>query len=92
MAVETFFVVTINEDGSFSTSATLPENPIESKRPATNADVYNISKQVITEVENQMLTDRIVSTLVQVLSPRQETPADVVAAALQKREESAPEK
>ena len=88
MQAETYFLVILKEDGSFSTASELPEEGIEANRSATNNDVYTVAKQLVTEVENQLLTDRIVGSLVRLLTPPvEETVADKVSEALKKRED-----
>ena len=88
MQAETYFIVILKEDGSFSTASEMPEEGIEANRPATNTDVYTVAKQLVTEIESQLLTDRIVGTLARLLTPpTEETVADKVADALKKRED-----
>lgn len=84
--LETYFVVLVNDDGSFSTSATIPEEELTATRPANNADVYTVAKQIVTEVDAQLLTDRITNSILRALSaPVEPTQADKIAEALQNR-------
>ena len=83
---ETFFTVVLHTDGTLSVALDNPESPIIAKREATNADVFAISKQIVQELEQSQLVDRIVSTLVALLTPPpQETVSDKVKSKLKER-------
>jgi hypothetical protein len=66
MEIETYFIVSINKDGTFSTGTSVPE--AEAARPATTLDIYNVSKQIVQEVESSLLTERIVSAMANVFA------------------------
>lgn len=97
----TAFVLLVEQDGRFTVHLEQPEQPFAVERLATTADVYQISRQVVQELDNQVLTDRVVATLAQVLGPilealtppPVETIPDKIAAKLKERqaEASAPE-
>lgn len=96
----TAFVLRIEQDGRFTVHLEQPETPFEVERIATTADVYQISRQVVQELDNQVLTDRLVGTLAQVLAPMfealmpptEESVPDKIAAKLKERlAEVAPE-
>jgi hypothetical protein len=76
MELETYFVVLINKDGTFSTTNAIPEGA-EAGRPANTLDIYNVSKQIVQEVDAQILTDRIVSAVSQVIAAQATPNADV---------------
>lgn len=69
MAVETYFLVAVNEDGSFTTYAELPEEPIEREKIANNYDVYQACKQIAEEFESQILVERITKAIASALVP-----------------------
>jgi hypothetical protein len=73
MELETYFVVLINKDGTFSTTNEVPEGAAAA-RPANTLDIYNVSKQIVQEVDAQILTDRIVSAVSQVITASQASP------------------
>ena len=75
---ETYFVITINSDGSFTSGDTIPE---EVNRSASTLDIYNVSKQIVNEIDQQLLTERIVNALAPILSP----PAQDVPATLKEK-------
>ena len=84
--IETFFTVVLHTDGTLSVALDNAEKPIEAKREATNADVFNISKQIVQELEQAQLVERIVGTLVSVLTPPvQESVPDKVKNKLKER-------
>lgn len=84
--VETFFLVTVTPEGGFVTYTKLPEEELNATRQATTGDVFNISKQIVTEIEQSILVDRIVNTLAQAINPpAPETVSDKVKDALKER-------
>jgi hypothetical protein len=85
MEIETYFVVVINADGTFSTTNAVPET--EAARPANTLDIYNVSKQIVQEVDSQILTDRIVSAVSQVIAAQNQPPAEVSAKVKEKLKE-----
>ena len=86
MAVETYFLLTVNEDGTLTSYTEIPEEPPEQNRVATNWDVYTTAKQIVEEFDRQLLVDRVVAGMVKALTPPPvETPADIVKDALKER-------
>lgn len=84
--VDTVYVVSVYEDGTFSAALEQPEKPIEIKRPATIYDVLSISQALVKEIEHAQLTDRIMLSLVQLLqAAAPPAPADAVKEALKER-------
>jgi hypothetical protein len=84
--VETYFLVTVTPEGGFVTYTKLPEEELEAVRQATTADVFNASKQIVQEIEQSILVDRIVNTLAQAINPPQEaTVSNKVKDALKER-------
>ena len=59
------FTVTINEDGSIST--TLHEEDVQ--RKATMFDVFTACKELVSNIEEQMLADRIATLVAAKLQP-----------------------
>lgn len=91
--IETAFVVTVNEDGTFAAHMEQPETPFEVSRPATAYDVLTTSQALVKEIESGQLTDRIMIALLSVLQAAAPTPADAVKEKLKERgidPESAP--
>jgi hypothetical protein len=63
-SVETFFLITVNTDGTLSSYTEIPENMPVAARTANTFDVYQSSKQIVDEFEQSMLADRIAKTVV----------------------------
>lgn len=59
------FTVTLNEDGSIST--TLHEEDVQ--RKATMFDVFTACKELVSNIEEQMLADRIATLVAAKLQP-----------------------
>jgi hypothetical protein len=86
MAVETYFLLTVNEDGTLTSYTDIPEELPEQKRVATNWDVYTTAKQIVEEFDRQLLVDRVVQGVVNVLMPpAPPTSSDKVKDALKDR-------
>lgn len=84
--IETYFVVTINTDGTLTSYAKVPEGLPEDARPANNLDIFEASKQIVEEFNNQLLADRIARTVVAALAPApQEKVSDRLSALLEER-------
>jgi hypothetical protein len=85
MAVETFFIIAVNDDGSLTSHAQWPETPLAANRLATTFDIYQSSKQIVDEFEQQALADRIARTVVASMKPPTTSVPSVVADALKER-------
>lgn len=83
--VETFFLITVNEDGTFTSYAELPEEKLEAGHTATNYDIYQACKQIVQEFETQILSDRVARTVLGALIPQVETPTDKIKDKLKER-------
>lgn len=83
--IETYFVVAVNTDGTFTTYSQLPEEPIQANHLATNYEVYQTCKQIAEEFDTQILVDRITKSVVNTLMPPQPTVADAVKDKLKER-------
>lgn len=84
-AVETYFFITVNEDGTLTSHTEIPAELPEQNRKATTWDVYSTAKQIVEEFDRQLLVDRIISGVVSVLNPQVPTVSDVVKDALKER-------
>jgi hypothetical protein len=86
MAVETYFFITVNEDGTLTSYTEVPKELPEQKRVATNWDVYLTAKQIVEEFDRQVLVDRVVQGIVGALVPASTpTSSDKVKDALKER-------
>lgn len=83
--VETYFLITVNTDGTLTSYTDIPSDLPAVERKATNFDVYEAAKQVVQEFDNQLLADRIARLVVSQLAPKVESPADKIKDALKER-------
>jgi Icc-related predicted phosphoesterase len=83
--METYFLVLVNEDGTITTFAELPEEPLEAQRQASNYDVYRAAKEIVEDFEMGLLSDRVARTVLNSLMPPVQTPADAVKEKLKER-------
>jgi hypothetical protein len=82
---ETYFLVVVNEDGTFTTYAEIPSELPAVTRRATNYEVYQTCKSIAEEFDTQILVDRITKSVVGTLMPQTQTVADVVKDKLKER-------
>jgi len=86
MDVETFFLVAVTSDGGFVTYSEMPQEPINAERQATTADIYSVAQQIVREVDQQLLADRITASVLNALAPQVEpTLSDKLKEALKER-------
>jgi len=70
------FTVTLNEDGSLFTEPTPAGEDIT--RQATTFDIYQACKELVSEIDNQLLADRISKAVAARLQPVDQS-ADIKA-------------
>jgi hypothetical protein len=83
--METYFLITVNKDGTLTSYAELPEEPLVAERVASNYDVYQAAKQIADEFEMGLLADRVASKVIATLMPPVITPADAIKDKLKER-------
>ncbi len=83
--VETYFLVTVNADGSIGTLGELPAELPERGRVANNWDVYQTAKQITEEFEKSVLAERVAAQVVAALKPSIPSVSDTVKDALKER-------
>jgi hypothetical protein len=83
--VETFFLITVNEDGTLTSYAEMPETMPEAKRPATNFDVFNTSKQIVDEFEQSLLANKVANAVLAALQPQAQSVPESVKDKLKER-------
>jgi len=84
------FTVTVNDDGSISTAPTPVEDGVA--RQASTFDIYQAAKEIVSEIENQLLADRIARTVLsrmQPVDPAEEIKSKIIDA-LNDRKQEAP--
>jgi hypothetical protein len=67
--IETYFLLTVNTDGTLTTYPEIPKEALEAQRVANNYDVYQAAKQVVEEFENQLLANRVAQVVLAALQP-----------------------
>ena len=82
--VEFFFIVAVEKDGSIQTYREMPE-AIEAERPFTTLDIYKVSQEIVSDIKDQLLADRVVSGLMNVMQAQQQPVSARVAEALKER-------
>jgi hypothetical protein len=86
MAAETYFLITVNEDGTLTSYTSIPETLPEVNREATNWDVYSAAKQIVEEFDRSILVDRILQGVAGLVAPAPvATPTDKMKDALKER-------
>ena len=70
--VHSAYVVVLNADGSLNTTSVKPGNPVffDVERAATTYDIFSTSKEIATEIESQIMADRIAKTVLSQLMPK----------------------
>ena len=61
------FTVLLNEDGSIATKPVEPSDTVA--RNATTFDIYQASKELVSEIENQLLAERIAKLVIANIQP-----------------------
>lgn len=82
--VEFFFIVAVEKDGTIQTYREMPEG-LEPDRPFNTLDIFKVSKEIVSDIEAQLLADRVINGVMQVLQSREMTVSDKVANALRER-------
>lgn len=74
--IDAAFTVTINLDGTLTTTL----HPVDenTRRQATTYDIYGCSKELVSDIESQLLADRIVRSISPLLQPKDDA-ADLKA-------------
>jgi hypothetical protein len=66
--IDAAFTVTMNLDGTLTT--TLHPADEETRRQATTYDIYGCSKELVSDIESQLLADRVAKALAPLLQPK----------------------
>jgi hypothetical protein len=83
------YIVTLNDDGSISTESVDIDKGVE--RKATTYDIFQSSKELVSEIESQMLAERIsrrVLAGLQPADPSAETRAKIIDALNERKQET----
>lgn len=84
------YIVTINDDGSINTESVDTDKGVA--RKASTFDIYQSSKELVSEIESTLLADKVARRLAVLMQPKDES-AEVRAKiidALNERKQEAP--
>jgi len=82
--VEFFFIVAVEKDGSIQTYREMPEG-LEAERPFNTLDIYKVSQEIVSDIKDQLLADRVITGLMNVMQAQQQPVSARVADALKER-------
>ena len=82
--VEFFFVVAVEKDGSIQTYREMPEG-LEAERPFNTLDIYKVAQEIVSDIKDQLLADRVITGLMSVMQAQQQPVSARVADALKER-------
>lgn len=82
--VEFLIVVAVEKNGTIQTYREVPEG-MEVERPFNTLDVFKVCKEIVSDIEAQLLADRVIGGVLQVLQSREQTVSEKVANALKER-------
>jgi hypothetical protein len=83
--VDVAYLVMVHTDGTFSVKLDDFGDSVSPARQATSADVRLVSQQIIDELDAQVLVNRIVESLVNVLAPPVQEVPDAIKEKLKER-------
>jgi hypothetical protein len=83
--VEFYYVVAVDKDGTIQTFREIPAEGIESQRPFNTLDIYKVSQEIVSDIKDQLLSDRVITGLMNVLQAQQQPVSARVAEALKER-------
>jgi hypothetical protein len=69
--IQAAYTVAIKADGSIFTEVLEPNEGIQ--RRATTFDIYQTSKELVSDIDSQLLSDRVVRAVVSALQPKDES-------------------
>jgi hypothetical protein len=82
--VEFFFIVAVEKDGSIQTYREMPEG-LEAERPFNTLDIYKVAQEIVSDIKDQLLADRVITGLMNVMQAQQQPVSARVADALKER-------
>jgi hypothetical protein len=85
LEAETYYIAVVTENGQVITLPEMPEAGINAKRPVTNYDVFETSRQVVEDFNNTLLAQKVAEMVVGALNPPIQEPSDKIKEALKER-------
>lgn len=83
--VEFYYIMAVQKDGTIQTFREIPAEGLEAERPFNTLDIFKVSKEVVADIEAQLLADRVTQGVLSVLDTRQQSVSEKVADALKAR-------
>jgi len=68
--VETYFLISINEDGTLTSYAEIPAELPEANRVANNYDVYQSAKQIVEEFDSNLIANKVAQAVLSAIQPQ----------------------
>jgi hypothetical protein len=80
-----YFIIEVQEDGTIQTHKEMPEDGLEAIRVPNTFDIYKVCREISSDIESQLLADRVIGGVLSVLNQREQTVSDKVSEALKAR-------
>ena len=80
-----YFIIEVQEDGTIQTHKEMPEDGLEPIRVPNTFDIYKVCREISSDIESQLLADRVIGGVLNVLNQREQTVSEKVAEALKAR-------
>jgi hypothetical protein len=79
-----FFIVEVKKDGTIQTHAKWGDG-IEADRTPNTYDIFKVCKEIVSDIDQQLLADRVIGGVLNILNSREATVSEKVAEALKAR-------
>lgn len=80
-----YFIIEVQEDGTIQTHKDMPEDGFEPTKVPNTFDIYKVCREISSDIESQLLADRVIGGVLNVLQAREQTVSDKVAEKLKER-------
>ena len=80
-----YFIIEVQEDGTIQTHKDMPEDGFEPNKVPNTIDIYKVCREISSDIEAQLLADRVIGGVLNVLNQREQTVSDKVSEALKAR-------
>ena len=80
-----YFIIEVQEDGTIQTHKEMPEDGLEAIRVPNTFDIYKVCREISSDIEAQLLADRVIGGVLNILNAREATVSEKVAEALKSR-------
>jgi hypothetical protein len=80
-----YFIIEVQEDGTIQTHKEMPEDGFEPIKAPNTFDIYKVCREISSDIESQLLADRVIGGVLNVLNAREQSVSEKVADALKAR-------